>query len=550
MHKIATRGSRLAINQSGMIRDLLREKVGLECELEIVKTRGDIIKDTPLSQVSGAGFFTKEIERALLDGRTDIAVHSLKDLPIEQPNQLIVAAMPERENPSEVVITLPENIDDTKPLALKQGLSIGTSAIRRQAQIRSIRPDLEVRELRGNVTTRMEKVRSGEYDAVIIAQAGLLRVGVFPEGLEVRALKHEDFVPAPAQGVLAVETRSDDPIREKVARIDHPLTRQLAMAERSLLLLCGGGCHLPLGANIKKQDDVYTINVFWSYRLPNGLEKSLKFTHENNDIDQLVEESYIKIKQAHLSDLINFFGKNKKRSLKLLATRPQEKCSELADHLKNRSVEVIPYPVLRITEAYDEDKLKRVADRLDSYEYLIFSSANGVKIFANILEDNGYSADSLTGIKKASVGEKTALAIKETFGDENIVVSDIATGEGLGQFLADRKTAKALFPCAHEAGDEMEKILRAAGWEIDRFEIYETHPEDAQNLPDIDPQELDSILFTSALSVEYTLRNMKLPDDVVVLSIGPKTSARIEALGHRVDWEIPNSNLEWIWRVL
>ncbi|NIP42750.1 MAG: hydroxymethylbilane synthase, partial [candidate division Zixibacteria bacterium] len=169
MYKIATRGSKLALRQSGMIRDLLSTKAGLEAELMVVKTAGDVIQNKPLSEVKGMGFFTKEIEQALFDGRADIAVHSLKDLPIQQPPGIDVVAIAERENPAEALLTKAESIDDSRPLHLKEGLTIGTSAIRRKAQIRVQRPDLKVKDLRGNVTTRLEKLRSGEYDAIIIA---------------------------------------------------------------------------------------------------------------------------------------------------------------------------------------------------------------------------------------------------------------------------------------------------------------------------------------------------------------------------------------------
>jgi hydroxymethylbilane synthase len=424
MNKIATRGSRLALRQSGMVQELLKEKSGLESELMIVKTTGDIIHDKPLSEIRGAGFFTKEIEQALIDGSAQIAVHSLKDLPIQQPPGLKLAAIVEREDPAEVIVTRPENVDPDKPLTLKTDLTVGTSAIRRKAQLRLIRPDLKVKEMRGNVTSRLEKVRNGEYDAIMIAHAGLKRVGVELDSLEVCVQKLEEFVPAPAQGALAVETRSDDgEISLNVSKINHAETRMAVEAERRLLLLCGGGCHLPLGANVSGAGDEWQILVFWSYRLPDKTERYVRMKLQSANLDELVEESYAAIKSAEIYELGRYFERESKVTRRLLITRPDEKIIELKQKLKDKSVEVVSYPVLKLDPAYDEDHWKRIESKFSEYKYIVLTSANAVEIFRNLLSEKAISSHDLADKIIATVGAKTAEACKEYFGESKIIAS-------------------------------------------------------------------------------------------------------------------------------
>jgi hydroxymethylbilane synthase len=554
IYKIATRGSRLALRQSGMVQELLKEHGELDTELMVVKTKGDQIRDVPLSQVTGTGFFTKEIEQALLDQIADIAIHSLKDLPIEQPNGLNVTAIVKREDPSEVIITRQENIDDSKPLNLKEGITIGTSAIRRKAQIKAIHPDLIVKELRGNVTTRIEKVRSGEYDAVMIAYAGLKRVGIDLDDLQARVLDTNEFVPAPAQGALAVETRNErSDVYDCVAKINDPATVIAVDAERNLLLLCGGGCHLPLGANVYQDGELWKASIFWAYNLPDGSEVPVHFQHQADIPRKLIDECYAKLKKIELDDLLKFYGREKDNPPKLLITRPSKKTSELSEKLKVNNIELISYPILKLKNCMDSAKWNEISSNLGSYDYMIFTSTNGVDYFKSILDEHNISPYIFANIKIAAIGQKTAEVCRHIFRNNEIMVSSVATGIGLGEYLAGQEQSKniqALFPCTKKAGNEMELILSNAGWIVDRLEIYQTDSEDSANLPEIDTQDINYICFTSALAVEYTDRQINIPDNMIIISIGPKTSEKLTSMGYRVDWEIPNSNLEWLWRAI
>jgi hydroxymethylbilane synthase len=554
MYRLATRGSRLALKQSGMVQSMLKELAGLESELMIVKTTGDRVCDVPLSEITGTGFFTKEIGQALYAKDADLAVHSLKDLPIEQPSGLTLAAIVKRENPAEVIVTLPKNIDDQKPLNLRQGLTIGTSAIRRKAQIKAVRSDLKVKDLRGNVTTRLQKVRDGEYDAVMIAYAGLLRVDANLDGLEIRVLDISEFVPAPAQGALAVEVRSDDrEVYDKAVKINDVETVMAVNAERRLLLLCGGGCHLPLGVNVSKVKNQWRINVFWAHNLPDGAEKYIHFNLASDNLDDLVRSAYAKLQSIEINNLLTSFGKGPKAKRRLLITRSAQKSIRLVSMLKEKNIELQPYPILTFNDLYNEQAWENIKSGINDYDYLIFTSVNAVEIFGGQMEKAEISADDFWVERIAAVGEKAAMACRQLFPNTVIIVSPQATGEGLAKYLAEmEKTAhpRALFPCAREAGNMLEVILAHAGWSVVRMEIYETLAEKPENLPEIVVEDLDYICFTSSLAVEYTCGYVDIPDNVVIISIGPRTSEKIRAMGKRVDWEIPNSDLEWLWQAL
>ena len=235
---IASRGSQLALWQARWVSAQLTA-AGHKCRIEIIKTTGDKITDVPLAQVGSKGLFTKEIEEALLDGRADLAVHSLKDLPTELPEGLVLAAVPEREDPRDAVVG--------KPLAeLPSGAKVGTSSLRRAAQLRKLRPDLVVESVRGNLDTRLRKLDEGQYDAILLAAAGLKRLGWGARIAEI--LEPEQMCSAVGQGALAIETLASGAGRDACAELDHAATHAAVMAERGVLGALGGGCQVPIGA--------------------------------------------------------------------------------------------------------------------------------------------------------------------------------------------------------------------------------------------------------------------------------------------------------------
>ena len=241
---IATRGSRLALWQAEHVRSLLEKEHGVVVELLVLKTTGDIILDVPLSKVGGKGLFVKEIEEALLDGRADLAVHSMKDVPMELPAGLVLGAVPERENPADLLIS----VKYASLEGLPQGAVVGTSSLRRQAQLLALRPDLKVVSLRGNVDTRMRKLTEGEFDAIVMAAAGVNRLGL--RAPFMIPLAPPAFLPAAGQGALGIEFRDDRPdMRELLGFLNHPETFVRVTAERAFLAGLEGGCQVPIAAH-------------------------------------------------------------------------------------------------------------------------------------------------------------------------------------------------------------------------------------------------------------------------------------------------------------
>jgi hydroxymethylbilane synthase len=236
MLTIGSRGSQLALWQARWVESRLSEH-GIACRVEIIRTTGDKITDVPLAKVGVKGLFTKEIEEALLSGQIDLAVHSLKDLPTELPPGLEIAAIPQREDARDAMV-------GARLADLRAGARVGTSSLRRSAQLRRVRPDLVIESVRGNVDTRLRKLDEGQFDAIVMAAAGLKRLGWEERIAEI--LPPELMCPAPGQGALAIETRSGAGSRFVV--LEHAPTRSSVNAERAVLASLGGGCQVPIGA--------------------------------------------------------------------------------------------------------------------------------------------------------------------------------------------------------------------------------------------------------------------------------------------------------------
>ncbi len=236
---IGSRGSKLALWQAHWVKAQLESR-GRPCRIEIIQTTGDRITDVPLAKVGSKGLFTKEIEEALLDGRVDLAVHSSKDMPTELPEGLTLSAFPVREDPRDAMV-------GSTLAALPAAARVGSSSLRRAAQLKALRPDLDIQNIRGNVDTRLRKLDEGQYDAILLACAGLRRLGWAERITE--ALPVDTMCPAVGQGALAIETRTDGAAgHQAAAELDDPRTRLCVSAERAMLGAMGGGCQVPLGA--------------------------------------------------------------------------------------------------------------------------------------------------------------------------------------------------------------------------------------------------------------------------------------------------------------
>jgi hydroxymethylbilane synthase len=252
--RVGSRGSRLAVVQASWVADALR-RLGAEVELVPLKTSGDRLAQVALADFGGKALFVKEIEEALLAHRVDVGVHSLKDMPAALPAGLVLAAFPPREDPRDVLLTRSGGDLD----ALPRGARVGTSSLRRRILLLARRPDLAIEPIRGNVETRLAKLDRGEYDALVMAGAGLKRLGVVPAHSWL--LQTEEFLPAVGQGILGVEARqADREMLELLRRVDDTRTRMQALAERSFLLALGAGCHTPVAGYARLDGDALTIS--------------------------------------------------------------------------------------------------------------------------------------------------------------------------------------------------------------------------------------------------------------------------------------------------
>jgi hydroxymethylbilane synthase len=252
---IGTRGSKLALWQANWVQsELLKAHPSISVQITIIKTKGDKILDVPLAKVGGKGLFVKEIEDALLEGKIDLAVHSMKDMPADLPQGLTIGAIPQRENPQDVLVSKKGCLAD-----LPQGARIGTSSLRRASQILYVRPDICIIPLRGNLDTRLRKLDAGDMDAIVLAAAGIRRLGLKHRITEY--LDSDVMLPAAGQGALCIEVRTGDESTYALVReLDHAETRTVVLGERTFLHRLGGSCQVPIAAHGRIEDDYYKLS--------------------------------------------------------------------------------------------------------------------------------------------------------------------------------------------------------------------------------------------------------------------------------------------------
>jgi hydroxymethylbilane synthase len=281
--RIGSRGSDLALWQANHVKRQL-ENLGCTVDITIITTQGDAIQHLSFDKLEGKGFFTKEIEQALLDNTIDLAVHSHKDLETNQPEGLKIACVSEREDPADLLLIAKGSVDTEKVWNLKENAIVGTSSARRKSQVLRFRDDVQIRDLRGNVPTRIQKLRDNQYDAILLAKAGVDRLEIDLSEFEVFVMDPTEFVPAPAQGVLALQIReSDTALFETLQHMNHPEVQKRIAVERKVLNLMHGGCQLPLGVYCDENEIVY---VSYSSNWENG---SNWYEYSTDNLEDLAE---------------------------------------------------------------------------------------------------------------------------------------------------------------------------------------------------------------------------------------------------------------------
>ena len=525
---IASRGSQLALWQAGWVERQLTA-AGRVCRIEIVKTTGDKITDVPLAKVGTKGLFTKEIEEALLDGRADLAVHSLKDLPTELPAGLVLAAVPEREDPRDAVVG--------RPLAdLPAGARVGTSSLRRAAQLRQLRPDLTVESVRGNLDTRLRKLDRGQYDAILLAAAGLSRLGWAGRIAEI--LPPDLMCPAVGQGALAIETRASGPGFDACAALDHPATHAAVTAERALLAALGGGCQVPIGAHATV--DGARLRLQAMVASPDGAEllrgasegavAEAEITGRSLGVE-LLERGARRILEAVRLPL---FGK------RIVVTRAKGQTDPLSARLNAMGASVIEIPTIEIRPAADYAPLDRAIANLSSYDWLIFTSANGVRFFLDRLDRSATDLRALRG-RICAIGPATRAAIEALHLKVDLMGQEYVAESLLEAFAPYPLAGKVvLLPRAAVARDLVPAELARRGAHVDVVEAYRTVVPDeaarqAREVFDVAPKP-DGITFTSSSTVEnfVAAAGAETLAGVRVVSIGPVTTRTARGLGIEV----------------
>ncbi len=516
--RIGTRGSELALWQAEYVAGRLRA-AGCETELVVLKTRGDRLEDVPLHQVEGQGFFTAEIETALLERRLDLAVHSHKDLPCAETTGLSIAAVPARGSAEERLLIAPHAHDEGALfLPLKNAARVGTSAPRRAEQVRALRPDLEVLALRGNVPTRVKGLRDGRLDAILLASAGLERLGLDLAGLIGLELPVELVVPAPAQGALALQVRASD--RELAAllgrELTDPGTERRVQAERSLLQELGGGCNLPLGVNVEATGlpgpRSFRARAFLGQEHPPGSPARWceAFGASPESAARAVGKTLATGKGTSSGPL---------RGRRVALTGSAGSFEALARRLTTLGATVLREVAIEIEDLAVAELPERVGE-LRAGDALVVTSANAARRLGRIPLDRR--------VLMAAVGAATARVLTEA-GIHVDVIGDGGARELAGA-LELAAGARVLFPCAESARTELEEELGRRGIEVERLVLYRTRPRERVEL---DPA-ADCRVYLSPSAVEASLtweRALRPAPPARRIALGHATAAALESAG-------------------
>lgn len=492
---IGTRGSDLALWQANNTKDRLAS-IGIDAELKIIKTQGDKILNLRLDKLEGKGFFTKELEEELLGGTIDIAVHSHKDLPTVNPPGLIIAAVTEREDPAELLLILKDTVDVTQKLSLKKGATVGTSSNRRQAQLLALRSDLNIEDLRGNVPTRIQKLRDENYDAIMLAKAGVTRLGIDLSEFHVEVIDTTELIPAPAQGALAIQIRENDTaLFNALQQIHNAATAEEIAVERKVLNLFEGGCHLPLGCYCKKVDGLFEV---WTSKAETNEDFPDRLFLRTENTDGLAEKIVAK------------FDKNRRLPENVFITREIGEHSYFRKALTKHNIAIDGRSLIKtfpIVNVLDPFYLKNI-------DWIFFSSRNGVEYFFKL--NPLLSKKIKFGVAgRGSEDSLRKFGYTASFVGEGGVIEDVAK-----EFALKVVDQTVLFPRAQDSLKTIQSALTAATKVID-LPIYETVIEE-----DVNGATAEILIFTSPSNVEAYFVNNLLDPGQKVIAIGNSTAKK------------------------
>ncbi len=551
--RIGTRGSQLALYQAYRVKDALEAKYPeLTFEIVVIKTKGDKILDVPLSKIGDKGLFTKELEIAMFNHEIDMAVHSLKDLPTVFPEGTKLGAVLERASAFDALVTKDQRTFEE----LTSEDIIATSSLRRKAQLLKLNPNLTIVEIRGNVNTRIRKMEEGYCSAMIMAAAGLQRLGMDEHISEV--LSPDKMIPACAQGAIAIEIlEKDQEIENLLNGINHPETMITSGAERTFLRTLEGGCQIPVGSHSEIEGNTFTItgfisNLDGSVFIKDSASGPVEDAHTiaNKLAEKLLNDGGKTVLDTIKANIAPQTGELPLKGKTIISTRPVEVGDDLSQLLKAKGANVIEAPMIRIETAVLSDSEKAVLKDLQKFNWVFFTSKNGViHFFKQLIEINGNTTLPET-LKIAVIGEKTAAEL-DYYGYGPQYISPEATAE---EFVAAFKKEyhpegqQLLLALGNIAGTKLEEQLSEKN-DITRLNVYNTLPpvtpgENVQRL--IQNNQYNCILFTSPSTVQnfHALMGRDLATPPIIGSIGPVTTKAVQELGWETAFEAAPYNSE------
>jgi hydroxymethylbilane synthase len=502
---IGSRGSELALWQANFVLGEL-ERIGVKAGIKVIKTQGDIVQHLSWDKLEGKGFFTKEIEDALLKEEIDLAVHSHKDLPTEPVTGLVIAAVSQREDPSELLIIRNEAVEERMKFSVKKGAKVGTSSARRKSQLLAFRSDLKTEDLRGNVPTRINKLREGKYDAIMIAAAGVERLEIDLSEFHTEKLSPKEFVPAPAQGVLALQTREEDEALIKaLQQLNAADVQEVISIERKVLNLFDGGCQLPLGSYCEKEENDEgepAYNVWISKAESwNKFPRQFFFTSKKSEgfAEKIVEKM------------------NAVKPCPIFITRDLRKFDYFRDALTANGFTVNGQSLIEI---------KAVPVRsVPKTEWVFFSSKHAVKFFFDLKPD-------LEGVKFGAVAKNTADELRKFGKRAEFIGSSNDTKLTGKKFAALAGGRKVLFPQAKESLKSIQLQMPVKNNVIDMV-VYETIKKSLE--PGVRSSEFGVIVFTSPSNVETFFEKNKVEGHQKVVAMGDATANALKKFGVRAN---------------
>lgn len=490
---IGSRGSDLALWQANFVQSQLND-LGYSSQIKIIVTKGDRIQHLSFDKIEGKGFFTKEIEDALLAGEIDLAVHSLKDLPTTSPAGLVIGATSYREDARDLLLIRPEAYDAAAPLGLKAGSVVGTSSARRKVQVKLLQDNVSLKDLRGNVPTRIQKCRDGQYDAILLAAAGVTRLKLPLDGFIAIYLPVDKFVPAPAQGVLGLQIRENDSwMHEVTSRLHQTDVAHSVSIERKTLHLFDGGCHMPVGAYCRPNENGYELTVV---KAGNENQLPIKIRLTGTASEKLAWEA---IEMA-----------NKHRSGRIFISRERNECRLLAAQLEEHGYEVVCESLIETApQAFKE---------VPAADWWFFVSRNAANYFLERQQPAPHT-------RIAAVGEGTAQAIA-AHGYEAAFVGE---GRDLSiiskSFIKVAQGSKVLFPVGNRSKRSIQQGIQDA-CRVEELVVYTN-----KSKPVSLAGNLLAVVLTSPSSVEAYLQANQVQPDTLFVAMGSSTAESLHQAG-------------------